>query len=421
VTAVDRSVTTRGRGRGRSGSRLAWLLYVLALVLVGLAVGLWLVVHRPVPGAVGYGYWREGMVTTLAYATVGALITTRRPAHPVGWLFLGAGLGGAAQLATGEFAAAFLAASGPSVAVALAAWVSSLFQLVVLGLLVCLLLVFPTGRPPARRWWVLVWVVAAGVVLFSVGAGLAPARYEEFPGVENPFGITSLEAVLGWIDGVGGVLFVAGFLGALASLVVRFTRSRGLERQQLKWFVYAAGLGVAVLVLPIPLPDFLEWTLAPVGLSVAAAVAVLRYRLYDIDRLINRTLVYGLLTAILGLGYAAGSLVFILVTGVGSGPPSWLVAAVTLAAAAVFRPARHRIQAAVDRRFNRRKYHAATTIQAFSTRLRDQIDLDTLATELLAVVDQTMEPTRVSLWLRPSPHGSSGPTPGGAGSTTWAY
>jgi hypothetical protein len=421
VTAVDRSVTTGGRGRGRSASRLAWLLYVLALTLVGLAVGLWLVVHRPVPGAVGYGYWREGMVTTLAYATVGALITTRRPAHPVGWLFLGAGLGGAAQLATGEFAAAFLAASGPSVAVAVAAWVSSLFQLVVVGLLVCLLLVFPTGRPPARRWWVLVWVVAAGVVLFSVGAGLAPARYEEFPGVENPFGITSLEAVLGWIDGVGGVLFVAGFLGALASLVVRFTRSRGLERQQLKWFVYAAGLGVAVLVLPIPLPDFLEWTLAPVGLSVAAAVAVLRYRLYDIDRLINRTLVYGLLTAILGLGYAAGSLVFILMTGVGSGPPSWLVAAVTLAAAAVFRPARHRIQAAVDRRFNRRKYHAATTIQAFTTRLRDQIDLDTLATELLAVVDQTMEPTRVSLWLRPSPHGSSGPTPGEAGPTTWAY
>src|SRR5215204_6360122 len=125
---------TRGRGRGRSASRLAWLLYVVALALVGLAAGLWLVVHRPVAGAVGYWYWREGMVTTLVFATVGAVITTRRPEHPVGWLFLGAGLVGAAQLATGEFAAAFLAASGPSVEVALAAWVSSLFQLVVLGL-----------------------------------------------------------------------------------------------------------------------------------------------------------------------------------------------------------------------------------------------------------------------------------------------
>ncbi|MFL6184245.1 MAG: hypothetical protein ACJ745_05280, partial [Actinomycetes bacterium] len=272
-----------------------------------------------------------------------------------------------------KFAAAFLAASGPSVAVAVAAWASSQFQVMVVGLLVCLLLLlFPTGRPPSRRWWVLAWAVGAGVVLTWVGDGLAPVRYEEFPGVENPFGIAGLAAVVKGVAGAGGVLVVAGLLGALASLVVRFTRSRGLERQQLKWFVYAAGLGVAVLVLPIPLPDFLEWTLAPVGLSTAAAVAVLRYRLYDIDRLINRTLVYGLLTAILGLGYAAGSLVFILVTGVGAGPPSWLVAAVTLAAAAVFRPARHRIQQVVDRRFNRRRYHAARTIEAFSARLRDQ-------------------------------------------------
>jgi hypothetical protein len=145
VTAVDRSLTTGSGGRGRSARRLAWLLYVLALVLVGLAVGLWLVVHRPVPGAVGYGYWREGMVTTLAYATVGALITTRRPEHPVGWLFLGAGLVGAAQLVSGEFAAAFLAASGPSVSVAVAAWASSQFQLVVVGLLIGVLLVFPTA------------------------------------------------------------------------------------------------------------------------------------------------------------------------------------------------------------------------------------------------------------------------------------
>jgi hypothetical protein len=134
---------------------------------------------------------------------------------------------------------------------------------------------------------------------------------------------------------------------------------------------------------------------------VATGVAILRYRLYDIDRIINRTLVYGLLTAVLGLCYVAGTLVFVLVAGAGSDPPSWLVAAATLAAAAVVRPARRRIQAAVDRRFNRRRYDAAKTIEAFSARLRDEIDLDTLSAELLGVVDRTVEPTMASLWLRP--------------------
>jgi hypothetical protein len=141
---------------------------------------------------------------------------------------------------------------------------------------------------------------------------------------------------------------------------------------------------------------------------VAAGVAVLRYRLYDIDRLVNRTLVYGALTALLGAVYAGAVLVLgLLFGGVGGNPPSWAVAGATLAVAALFQPARRRTQAVVDRRFNRRKYDAAETIQAFSTRLRDQIDLDTLSAELLAVVDQTMEPTRVSLWLRPSAHGPS--------------
>jgi hypothetical protein len=412
---------TERRVGGRSASRLAWLLYVVALALVALAAGLWLVVHRPVADAVGYGYWREGMVTTLAFATVGALITTRRPEHPVGWLFLGAGLVGAAQLVTGEFAAAFLAASGPSAGVAAAAWASSQFQQVSVGLLVGILLLFPTGRPPSRRWWVLVWAVAASVVLTWVG-GFAPARYEDFPGVENPFGIAGFANVLKGVAIVGGVLFVVGVLGALASVFVRFTRARGLERQQLKWFVYAAGLGFAVLVLPTPIPGFLEWTLAPVGLAAAAAVAILRYRLYDIDRIINRTLVYGVLTAVLGLGYAGAVLVLGQLFGdVGERTPSWAVAGATLAAAALFRPARRRIQQAVDRRFNRRKYHAATTIEAFSTRLRDQIDLDTLSAELLAVVDQTMQPTQVLFWLRPSPHGSSGTARSEARPPSWTY
>jgi MFS family permease len=159
-----------------------------------------------------------------------------------------------------------------------------------------------------------------------------------------------------------------------------------------------------------------------VGLPAAVGLAILRYRLYDIDRLINRTLVYATLTAVLGVGYAGAVLALgQLFGGVGERTPSWAVAGATLAVAALFQPARRRIQRAVDRRFNRRKYNTATTIQAFSTRLRDQIDLDTLSSELLAVVDQTMEPTQVSIWLRPSPHGSSGTAPRAPRPTHWAY
>jgi hypothetical protein len=428
VTAVSRSPPVGSRRQAGSASRLAWLVYAVALGLIGLATGLWLVVHRPVAGAVGYEYWHEGMVNGLAWATVGAVIATRRPEHPVAWLFLGAGLVGAAQLVTGEYAAAFLAASGPSAGVAVAAWASYQFQSAVVGLLIGMLLVFPTGQPPSRRWWVLAWTIAAGVVLAWVGQGLAPARYQDFPGVENPFGIAGLATTLKWIAGAGAVLSTVGFLGALASLFVRFARARGLERQQLKWFVYVAGLGFAVLFLPNLIPGAsgvagtLAWTLVPASLSAAAAVAILRYRLYDIDRLINRTVVYGLLTALLA-GLYAGLVLLLgqLFGDLGAQPPSRAVAGATLAVAALFQPARRRIQAAVDRRFNRRRYDAAKTIQAYSVRLRDEVDLDTLSAELLAVVDQTTQPTGVSLWLRPSAPGSSGPPRSEAQPTTWAY
>jgi hypothetical protein len=414
VTVVGRPPMTGSLVRVRSASRLAWLLYGAALVLLGCGVGLWLVVHRPRPGAVGYEYWREGLVNGLAFASVGALIAIRRPKHPVGWLFLGAGLVAAVQLVTGEYAAAVLAASGASSAVAVAAWMSYQMQWTVVGVLTVLLLLFPTGRPPSRRWWVVGWAAAAGVALGWVGQGLAPAGYEDFPDVDNPFGVVGLAAALEWLTGAAGVLYLVGFLGAFASLFARFFRARGLERQQLKWFVYAAAVGFAVLFLPSLLPSSLApdlmsgeagnivWALAPASLSAAAALAILRYRLYDIDRLINRTLVYGLLTAVLGLSYAGVVLMLgQLFGGVTADPPAWAVAGATLAVAALFRPVRRRIQAAVDRRFNRRRYDAARTIEAFSVRLHDEIDLDMLCAELLAVVDQTMEPTVVSLWLRP--------------------
>jgi hypothetical protein len=158
------------------------------------------------------------------------------------------------------------------------------------------------------------------------------------------------------------------------------------------------------------------------ALPVTAGMAILKYRLYEIDRIINRTLVYGLLTALLAAVYAGLVLSIGQLSGaIGTEPPSWAVAGATLAVAALFQPARRRIQAVVDRRFNRRKYNAAQTIQAFSTRLRDQVDLDTLSSELLAVVDQTMQPTQASVWLRPSPPGSPGTTPRAPRPTPWAY
>jgi hypothetical protein len=203
---------------------------------------------------------------------------------------------------------------------------------------------------------------------------------------------------------------LAALLVAGASLVVRFRRARGVERQQLKWLLYAvviAILGVPLLSLvPSRTPELaadLASVLLIALIPVAVGLAILRYRLYDIDRLINRTLVYGLLTALLAGVYALVVLVLgQLFGGVGGDPPTWAVAGATLAVAALFQPARRRIQAVVDRRFNRRKYDAARTVEAFSARLRDEVDLDALSAELLAVVDQTIQPTRASLWLRPS-------------------
>ena len=209
------------------------------------------------------------------------------------------------------------------------------------------------------------------------------------------------------------------------SLVVRFRRARGTERQQLRWVAVAAALlvvaaGVALVGLAVGATEVVTWALSVwvAGLPVAIGAAVLRYRLYDLDRIVSRTLAYGLLTLLLGGAYA------VLVLGLGQllgRDSSLVVAGATLAVAAVFQPARRRIQQAVDRRFNRRRHDAAQTIAIFSARLRDQVDLDTLRGELLAVVDQTMQPTQASLWLRPPPPSSSDTAPSEARPTPWAY
>jgi MFS family permease len=234
----------------------------------------------------------------------------------------------------------------------------------------------------------------------------------------NPMGIQALgHPASKAVTQGAAVVAVATLAAAALGPLLRFRRADPVQRQQLKWVAFVIGVCVVSVLVALAVQGFLLpvatvlWGIAIAGvvggLPAAVGLAILRYQLYDIDRLINRALVYATLTAVLGLGYAGAVLALgQLFGGVGEHTPSWAVAGGTLAVAAVFQPARRRIQIVVDRRFNRRKYNTARTIQAFSTRLRDQIDLDTLSTELLAVVDQTMEPTRVSFWLRPPPPGS---------------
>jgi hypothetical protein len=249
------------------------------------------------------------------------------------------------------------------------------------------------------------WLAVGLTAAYTVSSAFGPSL--QLPNgriIANPIGVAGIDLDRGPLGTVLNGLLLLVLAAAIVSLVVRFHRSRGVERQQLKWFTYP---GALVLLAPLSnsLIGNVSYALI-LALPVAVGVAVLRYRLYDIDRLINRTLVYGLLTTLLGAVYAGVVLVLgqLFGSGVTSNPPSWAVAGATLAVAALFRPARHRIQQLVDRRFNRRKYDAATTIEAFSGRLRDEIDLDTLSAELLAVVNHTMEPTTASLWLR-SPSG----------------
>jgi hypothetical protein len=284
-----------------------------------------------------------------------------------------------------------------------------------------LLLLFPTGRLPGRRWRPVVWATVVATAAVVVGTAVTPGPVEYYPQFQNPLGLAAAGPVLDRIVQVGFVVLTAGVFTAAGSLIVRWRRARGVERQQLKWLAYAAAMLVIAQVGASLLPRALflvVTTVTTVLFPAATGIAVVRYRLYEIDRLINRTLVYGLLTATLGLVYAG----LVLVLGQLLGQDSSLaVAGATLAVAALFQPARRRIQQAVDRRFNRRRYDAAQTIEAFSARLRDQIDLDTLSAELVAVVDQTMEPTRVSLWLRPAAHGPSGTPRSRARPVPWAY
>jgi hypothetical protein len=341
-------------------------------------------------------------------ATVGAVLASRRPRHPVGWLLLTLGLSLAAAGAATGYANYGLLARPGALATAYAALyhgVNILFVAVCLGFV---LLLTPTGSLPSARWrW---WArVAVAAPLLAVGSSALLPFDPPYQSVANPLAVAQLAGPLRVVNFVTWLVTGLAILVAAWSLVVRFRRARGVERQQLRWLALAAGLTGAVLlalvaVAPTGNELLLGWLSAVCValLPLATGAAILRYRLYDLDRIISRTLAYGLLTVLLGLGYAGVVLGFGRLLGRDS---SLVVAGATLAAAAVFQPARRRIQRVTDRRFNRRRYDAAQTIQAFSARLRQQVDLDTLTAELLAVVEETMQPTRVSIWLTPAARG----------------
>lgn len=350
----------------------------------------------------------------LVYLAVGGTVVTRLPANPVGWLFCGAALFlGLTSLTYGYAALALDAATGegPRAAV-LAAWTTSWsWTPPLLGVPVLLFLLFPDGRLLGPRWR---WVVGAAVVgLACVLAGTALAAggldNSPVPRADNPVGVLSR----GTADAVTLTGFVLG-LGALVlagtSLLLRLRRSRGVERQQLKWLMWSAGLlplYLAVGLVRWVTGDGSGGALAEVLLAacltvvpLAVGAAILRYRLYDIDLVIHRTLVYGGLTATLAAAYLTSVLVLRVALDPVTGGSDLAVATSTLVVAALFRPLRARIQSAVDRRFYRARYDAAVTLDTFATHLRDELDLQSLEHELRRIVLDTVHPTEVTLWLK---------------------
>jgi hypothetical protein len=404
--AAQPTAARTGRTSPGVATQVAWGLGIIAIVVTLLAMAL-VIATRSVPRPGWERSWQLVVATMawyLSFSAVGTIIAARRPANPVGWLLLGIGL----TLGMNDFMHYYgtytLIYRPGALPLGLAVgWVASWNWAIIFPLLPFVFLLFPDGRLPSRRWRPLAWAAGMCGGLILVFTPFRAGSLEYYPAIRNPVGILVFTET--FFANLALVYFTVLLL-ATASLLVRFRHARGDQRQQLKWVAFAAVcLGVVMLVgprwLPAPIRVVVE-ILATLAFNGAIAIAILKYRLYEIDRLINRTLVYGLLTALLVTVY--GGLVLVLgqlFGGIGTEPPSWAVAGATLAAAALFQPARRRLQAAVDRRFNRRRHDAARTVDAFAVRLRDQVDLDALSAELLAVVDQSMQPTRASLWLRP--------------------
>jgi hypothetical protein len=397
----------------RASAWLAWSLAGLCVAMFLASVVLYFLAHSSQEALSSGGALSALLlyVPFLAFPPVGALIASRHPKNPVGWICLAVGLFWM-LIAVGEQ----YKAEGTVVIDALtqAIWVPPI------GLLgIYLFLLFPDGKLPSRRWRPLAWLSGVVMVLASLGITFAPGPLEGHPGVRNPFGLEGAP----WLATAGIVillLFPLCMVASALSLVLRYRQSRGQEREQIKWIAYSASV-VGLLYLIAMVGSFfvpVAWG-APgtplwlgllqqaalvsfTAVPIAVGFAVLKYRLYEIDTLINRTLVYGALTATL-VGVYVGSIVVLqgLVRALSGQESQLAIVASTLAVAALFSPLRGRIQGFIDRRFYRRKYDAAKTLEAFSAKLRDETDLDALSEDLVGVVRETVQPAHVSLWLRP--------------------
>ena len=387
----------------RTRSLLAWPLWLATLGFCAAGLAVTLAVTQPLTIAVLAEGAAKALAYPLGYATIGLVLTLRRPGNPIGWLYAAAGLVWSLAIPGDAWLGQLVAEHRPLPLAAQVAAVCGEFNwapATVLGVTLPALLV-PDGRLRSPRWWPVAASGIAAAALVVVGGGLAPARLEN-TSIANPFGLSGpAGAVAGMLVAAGTLLWAATMVASLACVVVRFRSSSGVERQQLRWVAAGAVAAVAGLLAGAAVPQntVLSSILYAMVLCIplAVAVAVLRYRLWDLDRLVSRTVTYAVVTALLVVPYllivpAAGRLV--------QGSGSLAVAAATLAAAAAFAPLRRRVQGLVDRRCNRRRYNAARTVEGFAARFRDQVDLDALSAELLAVVDHTMQPVGASLWLR---------------------
>ena len=411
----------------RATSWLAWCLWLLCVSLISFALLFYFLATPTTPTHTPPALTAFMRALSLAFPTVGALVASRRPENPIGWIFCGTGLlYGVQAFASGYADYARLGHTGSLPGEELMDWISGWIGVPVLPLAgVLLVLLFPNGKLLSRKWQPVVWMAACGSAMLALGAALDPGSLLFQPTFDNPLGFGGDIGKLGPsasrpadpkinAGGIVEILVRVGFffvlvswLFAVAAMITRMDQARGAERQQLKWFVYTVALlvvGFLAALLGFG-QHSVAWNLGIAAfnfLPIAAGIAILRYRLYDIDVVINRTLVYGVLTAALALVYVA-SIVLLqgLFRALTGGNSQLAVVASTLAIAALFVPLRRRVQAFIDRRFYRRKYDIATTLQAFNVRLRNDVDLDSVADDLVEVVNETMQPTHVSLWLRP--------------------